>query len=90
MGPGSEQHVPDAFHLATVLRELLVDVDQDSALASSGRIGLVLGCGDSSGRRERIQFGDVSPQLDLGAPGAIAGSSAMALGPMAWTLWLLS
>src|ERR671930_309960 len=26
----------------------------------------------------------------LGAPGTIAGSSAMALGPLAWTLWLLS
>ena len=26
----------------------------------------------------------------LGAPGTIAGSSAMALGPMTWTLWLLS
>ena len=26
----------------------------------------------------------------LSAPGTIAGSQAMALGPMAWTLWLLS
>jgi Type IV secretion system pilin len=26
----------------------------------------------------------------LGAPGTIAGSTAMALGPLAWTLWLLS
>ena len=26
----------------------------------------------------------------LGAPSTIAGSQAMALGPLAWTLWLLS
>src|SRR5207245_4370926 len=82
--PGSQEHVATALHLASVLGQLLVDMDQRAALRPGKGKVRVFGGGPAARRCERVQVPDVGLELASRSTGSVnevgEGARSPALG----------